>query len=72
MASVQVSVNGVPVEKVIDDEVRQEYCTFHHQEIRGLAFVVAMSRSQSTSKVRNHSGCKSGRGRVIYSVGGVA
>lgn len=72
MSTISVTVNGVPVEKVIDEAIRQEYRNHHEKEIKGLSFVVAMSHSHSTSKTRNHSGSRSGRGRVIYSVGGVA
>lgn len=65
MDKVYVTVNGVPVEKVIDEAVRSEYRAHRKEEVGALSRII--SRVASASKIRNHSGCKSGRGRVIYS-----
>jgi len=64
---VHVSVNGVPVEKVIDEALRAEYRSLHQAEVSSMAFIAAMSKSNATARARNHSGARSGRGRVIFS-----
>ena len=63
---INVTVNGVPVEVIVDDEIRDEI------NINRVSEVVAVKHSIAphiiTKKIRNTSGCRSGRGRVIYSV----
>ncbi len=72
MATVHVTVEGVPLEEVIAEEVAEEYRTHQMKEIKNMAVLVAMSRSNATAKLRNHSGARTGRGRVIYTAGGAA
>jgi hypothetical protein len=72
MADVHVTVNGVSVEKVIDEAIRAEYRSHMEKEVKSMAFVAAMSKSRNSFRFRNHSGSRSGLGRVIYSAGGVA
>jgi len=65
--NVHVTLEGVPVEKVIDEALRAEYRSHRDEEVNNMARIVAMSRSNIINKIRNHSGSRSGRGRVIYS-----
>jgi hypothetical protein len=72
MAEVHVTVNGVAVEKVIAEEINAENRKSLNEEIRSMAHVIY--RAGYRHGVRNHSGAKSGRGRVVYSAanGGAA
>lgn len=64
-----ITINGMPLEKMIDESIREEIRSNHQQEVVSISFVVSKSRSNSTSSFRNHSGAKSGRGRVIMANG---
>ena len=68
MAKVFVTVNGIPVEHIIEEQIKDEALeaiTAHNAtEIRPMNFVKQM---HTVSKFRNISGSRSGRGRVIYS-----
>jgi hypothetical protein len=72
MASVHVSVNGVPVEKVIDEMMHEEYRLHHDSEIKQMRVIASLSKSHNSARMTNHSGSRSGRGRVIYRAGGAA
>lgn len=65
-----ITFNGVPLEIIIDEEIREEIRSNHQKEVVSLGFVVARSRTHSTSVFRNHSGARTSRGRVIFSAGG--
>jgi hypothetical protein len=72
MAQVHVTVNGVAVEKVIAEELGKEYRAHRNEEVESMAH--AIYKAGRRAGIRNHSGAKSGRGRVIYSAsaGGAA
>lgn len=60
-----ITVNGVPLEKIIRQADRAERMTSDEREI---ATMKVISRVHfATNSFRNHSGTRSGRGRVIYS-----
>lgn len=65
MAEVHVTVNGVAVEKIIAAEISAEYCKHRNEEVGNIASTIY--RAGRRAGIRNHSGAKSGRGRVIYS-----
>jgi hypothetical protein len=62
-----ITVNGVPLEKVIAEALGEEYRSHHNAEVKEMAVLASMSRPSATHVFRNHSGARSGRGRVIYS-----
>lgn len=64
---VHVTVNGVPVEKVIDEEIRAEYRSHRSDEVKAMSTLVASGRKFASRVFRNHSRARTGRGRVIYS-----
>lgn len=65
-----ITINGVPLEKVLDGQHREEIRNQRQDVQKEISFIVARSRSTSTSSFRNHSGTRTGRGRVIFSAGG--
>jgi hypothetical protein len=66
------TLNGVPLEKVFVEETVNEMKSTHEKTVAALAFVVAKSRHIVSQHVRNHSGARSGKCRVIFSAGGIA
>jgi len=62
-----VTVNGQRLEKVLDAEHRAEINSANTEAQKAMSFLVARSRSTSTARTRNHSGARSGRGRIIFS-----
>lgn len=66
MSQVKVTLNGIPVEKIVEELVREEIETHRYQEVKCMAVKSTLSKSRSTSSFRNHSGARSGRGRVIF------
>src|ERR1700722_19515208 len=69
-----ITVNGVPLASVVAEEVGAEYRFHHTAEVNAMKFVATYSKSHNSASFRNHSGARTGRGRVIYSasVGGAA
>ena len=63
---VHVTVNSVPVEKIVAAEISAEYRAHRNEEVESIAHVIY--RAGRRAGIRNHSGAKSGRGRVVYSV----
>ncbi len=63
-----ITMNGVPLQVVVDEEVRGEIKTHHAAEVREMNFVKRVHIP--TSSFRNHSGSRSGKGRVIFHRGG--
>lgn len=70
MNNVVVTVNGISVEEVIAEEVADEIQTSRSHEI-GTAQRAIRSHI-ITTKIRNHSGARSSKGRVIYSAAAAA
>jgi hypothetical protein len=70
--AITVTVNGVNIEKAIAEEITTEYREHRNEEIASLTSIVY--RAGRRAGMRNHSGVKSGRGRVIFSaaIGGAA
>jgi hypothetical protein len=62
---VHVTVNSVPVEKVVAEEINTENRKHRNAEVASLASIIY--RAGRRAGMRNHSGVKTGRGRVIYS-----
>ena len=60
-----VTVNGVPVAQVIDEEIREEITIHRESEIKSMGFVKRLHIP--TTAFRNHSGSRTSRGRIIYS-----
>lgn len=70
MNNVVVTVNGISVEEVIAEELRDEIQTHRTKEIGTTARAI---RSHIvTTGIRNHSGARSSKGRVIYSAAAAA
>lgn len=67
---INVTVNGVPVKVYVDEEVKQEINTHRNYEVGTIAR--SCHSHIITKKIRNTSGSRSGRGRIIFSasVGG--
>jgi len=61
-----ITVNGVPLERVIEEEIRAEYRNHRNEEVDGMARLVAMSKSSIRSRSHNISGARTGRGRVLF------
>lgn len=59
-----ITVNGVPLKVVIDEAVGTEIRTHHADEVRELNFVKRIHIPSAA--FRNHSGARSGKGRVIF------
>lgn len=62
-----VSVNGQPLRQVIAEEIRVEANRQMNYEVQQLSRTV--HSHIISSRMSNHSGARSGRGRVIYSRG---
>ena len=60
-----ISVNGIPLEQIVDQADRKEKLDFRAQELQVMGRTIRAHSSSNT--FRNHSGAKSGKGRVIYS-----
>lgn len=60
-----ITVNGVPLSNVIREADRAERMSCDEKEISRMR-VIARPH-YATSGIRNHSGCKSGPVRVLYS-----
>lgn len=65
-----VTVNGVPLATVIETEVRAEING--HKAIEQKEMKRSTRSHIVTIRMRNHSGSRSGRGRVIFSRVGTA
>lgn len=61
-----ITVNGVPVEMVIDEALRVEYRSHRNDELREMS-MLAKRPVSSKRNIKNHSGARTSRGRVIYS-----
>lgn len=59
-----ITVNGIPLKIYVDEEIKTEIQTNYQQSVADLSFV---KQVHITSKFRNTSGSRSGKGRVIYS-----
>lgn len=65
MEQIIVTVNGVPVEEVIAEDIRTEINQHRDKEVRTMA--VIKRAHFATTSIRNHSHARSSRGRVIFS-----
>jgi hypothetical protein len=65
-----ITINDVPLKTWLDGKHREEISSHRKDETKEISFVVSHSRSASTSGFRNHSGSRTGRGRIIM-MGGV-
>ena len=63
-----ITLNGQPVQEFINQQYAEEVNAARKEFVAEKRW----HRPASGSKFRNTSGSRSGRGRVIYSVGGVA
>lgn len=59
-----ITVNGVSLEKVIDEETREEIKTHHQEEVRSMSYV---KKLHTVSRRWNNSGARSGKVRIIFS-----
>jgi len=60
-----ITINGVPLAKVVDGEDRKEKLDFRAAEIQIMGKTIRAH--SSTKNFRNHSGAKTGKGRVVFS-----
>ena len=66
-ATFEVTVNGVPLRKVIAEETRVEA---NHHRSEEIGILSRQTRSHiSTNRISNHSGSRTSRGRVICANG---
>lgn len=70
MNNVVVTINGTPWQKVVSQEVTDEIQTHRMSEV---CTVQRSIRSHIiTTGIRNHSGARSSKGRIIYSAAAAA
>lgn len=60
MSLENITVNGVPLQAVVAIEIAKEVHSFTKPDVKVKTHIV-------TRRVRNHSGARSGRCRIIYS-----
>lgn len=61
-----VTVNGIAVEKIVDEMIRVEATAHRNAEVKQMSIISSRSRTRSKSTVRNHSGSRSGRVRILF------
>jgi len=59
-----ITVNGVALAEVVDAEDRKEKQDFRAQEITIMGKTIRAHAT--TNKFKNHSGAKTGKGRVLF------
>lgn len=67
-----ITLNGMPLERVLEAEHRAEISAHRKEETKSIGHIVAHSRPIISRSLRNHSGSRSGKGRVIFSARGNA
>lgn len=71
MSLSNITLNGMPLAIALEAQRRVQLATesnaIQKDTTKSLGFIVAHSRGSNSSRVRNHSGSRTGKGRVIYS-----
>ena len=67
MSTSNVTVNGRPLAQFIEEETNQEILRHRQLESRKELLIIRAANQYHGRRITNHSGSRSGRGRVIFS-----